>query len=157
KLVERGASYMLVDLKVGTDPERWKAFLPATSDALNVFGSNHNLWPRNAFRGSANPGGYLCGPLDGIWARAPYLHNGSVPNIAELLKPPAERVKKFYRGNRHYDEAKLGFVTDQPREGERNLFAYDTALIGNWNVGHDYGTDLDADKQGDLIAYLKTL
>jgi processive rubber oxygenase RoxA-like protein len=154
---EKWPLYMQVDLHVGTDPERWKAFLPSTSDALNLFGFNHNLWPRNAFRGSADPGGYLRGPLDGIWARAPYLHNGSVPNIAELLKPPGERVKTFYRGNRHYDEAQLGFVSDQATEGGRTLFKYDTSLIGNWNVGHDYGTTLDAARRDDLIAYLKTL
>ncbi|HKO52356.1 MAG TPA: hypothetical protein VJV79_31830 [Polyangiaceae bacterium] len=154
---EKWPLYMTVDLRVGTDPERWKAFLPGTSDALNLFGFNHNLWPRNAFRGSADPGGYLCGPLDGIWARAPYLHNGAVPNIAELLKPPADRVKVFYRGNRHYDEAQLGFVVDQPREGTRPLFKYDTSLTGNSNAGHDYGTNLDAAQRSDLIAYLKTL
>ena len=80
-----------------------------------------------------------------------------MPNIAELLKPPAERIKTFYRGNRHYDEAQLGFVTDQPMEGGRTLFKYDTTLTGNWNVGHDYGTNLEAEKRVDLIAYLKTL
>lgn len=154
---EKWPLFMTVDLKVGTDPERWKAFLPETAEALNRFGFENNLWPRQAFRGSANPGGYLCGPLDGLWARAPYLHNGSVPNVEELLKKPAERVKVFYRGNRHYDEAKLGFVSDQPTEGKRTLFKYDTALVGNWNAGHDYGTDLDAAQRVDLIAYLKTL
>jgi len=154
---EKWPLFMTVDLAVGTDPERWKAFLPATAEALNRFGFNNNLWPRQAFRGSADPGGYLRGPLDGIWARAPYLHNGSVPNIAELLKPPAERVKVFFRGNRHYDEALLGWVSDQPTEGTKELFKYDTSLIGNWNVGHDYGTNLNAGQRTDLIAYLKTL
>jgi len=104
-----------------------------------------------------NPESYKARPLNGIWATAPYLHNGSVPNIAELLKPPPERVKTFYRGNRHYDEARLGFVSDQPTEGKRILFEYDTRLIGNWNVGHDYGTDLSAAQRVELIAYLKTL
>ncbi|HEX2672358.1 MAG TPA: hypothetical protein VHM25_15865, partial [Polyangiaceae bacterium] len=154
---DKWPQFMTVDLKVGTDPERWKAFLPDTAEALNLFGFNSNLWPRQAFRGSANPGGYLSGPLDGIWARAPYLHNGSVPNIEELLKPPAQRVKVFYRGNRHYDEAKLGFVSDRATDDQRALFKYDTALTGNWNVGHDYGTDLDAASRAELIAYLKTL
>jgi hypothetical protein len=154
---EKWPLYMSVDLNVGTDPERWKAFLPDTAEALNRFGRNNNLWPRDAFRGSADPGGYLRGPLDGLWARSPYLHNGSVPNIAELLKPAAERVKIFYRGNRHYDEAQLGFVSDQPTEGTRALFKYDTSLIGNSNLGHDYGTNLDAGRRADIISYLKTL
>jgi len=156
-LTERGPQFMTVDLKVGTDPERWKAFLPDTSEALNRFGFNANLWPRQAFRGSAAQGGYLCGPLDGIWARAPYLHNGSVPNIEELLKPPDKRVKTFYRGNRHYDEARLGFVSNLATDEQRALFEYDTALTGNSNAGHDYGTDLSDAQRADLIAYLKTL
>lgn len=152
---EKSPMFMQVDLKVGTDPERWKAFLPGTAAALNGYGAAHNLWKRDSFRGSADPGGYLCGPLDGIWARAPYLHNGSVPNISELLKAPEERVKSFYRGNRNFDQANLGWVHDKPTEGDRSLFPYDTSLVGNSNAGHPY--TVSPAERADLIEYLKTL
>ena len=84
--------YMQVDPKVGTDPERLKAFAPGAAAALNDFGERRALWRKDAFRST---GAYLAGPLDGIWARAPYLHNGSVPSLAALLQPPAERPKTF--------------------------------------------------------------
>jgi mono/diheme cytochrome c family protein len=152
---DKAPMFMQLDLKIGTDPERWKAFLPGTAAALNGYGAAHNLWKRDSFRGSADPGGYLCGPLDGIWARAPYLHNGSVPNIAELLKAPDERVKTFYRANRNYDPVSLGWVHDQAKEGDRQLFLYDTTLKGNSNAGHPYTVDVA--ERADLIEYLKTL
>ena len=50
------------------------------------------------------------GKLDGIWARAPYLHNGSVPNLRELLEPPPKRTKLFYRGYDAYDPDNVGFI-----------------------------------------------
>lgn len=147
--------YMHIDLKVGTDPERWKAFPDAAAAALNGWGERRGLWPGGAFRGSAVPGGYLAGPLDGIWARAPYLHNGSVPTIAELLKPEAERVKKFYRGSWQYDEVNLGFSYQRPTEGNRFLFEYDTTKTGNGNQGHPYS--VPPEERPYLIEYLKTL
>jgi hypothetical protein len=147
--------YMNIDYAAGTDPERWKAFLPATAQALNDYGRLNNLWKWNSFRGSKVPGGYLCGPLDGIWARAPYLHNGSVPTIAELMKPERERVPSFYRGNRQYDQQEMGWVYKDAKEGERALFRYDTTLTGNSNAGHDH--PVPAAEVPDLIAYLKTL
>jgi hypothetical protein len=152
---EKYTRFMTIDLDVGTDPERWKAFKPDTAAKLNGYGAAHNLWKTSSFRGSAVPGGYLCGPLDGIWARAPYLHNGSVPNIAELLKEPKERVQTFYRGNRRYDPVNLGWVHDEAKEGGRALFSYDTQLVGNWNVGHPY--TVPPAERPDLIEYLKTL
>jgi hypothetical protein len=59
---------------------------------------------------------YAARPLHGVWAAAPYLHNGSVPTLADLLKPPAERPKTFPLGHRDYDPAKVGFVTDLPAD-----------------------------------------
>jgi hypothetical protein len=168
KLTSRGANYMSVVKSVGTDSERWRAFRTGTAKALNDFGERNALWPPGAFRGAPDDQdyGYLAGPLDGIWARAPYLHNGSVPTVAELLKPPAERVRCFYRGNRHYDETNLGWVSTQDSEGGKPLFKYCTVqtpgdpasppIPGNSNVGHPYTID-DAGNRADLIAYLKTL
>lgn len=157
------SNYMKVDTTVETDPERRNAFLADSAAALNIFGDRRQLWPVDSFRPAAR--GYLCGPLDGIWARAPYLHNGSVPTIAELLKPPEERVKKFYRGSRRYDETRIGWVSDQAQDGGTPLFEYSCVkdpdvpgsppLPGNSNLGHRH--PVEADKVADLLEYLKTL
>jgi len=99
---------------------------------------------------------YKAGPLNGIWATAPYLHNGSVPTLADLLLPAAERPKEFTVGSRRFDEAKVGFASG-PSDGS---FKFDTTLSGNGNGGHDgtqYGTTLNPEERLDLIAYLKTL
>jgi hypothetical protein len=88
--------------------------------------------------------------LAGVWARSPYLHNGSVRTIQELLTPPADRVKTFHRGSRVYDEAKVGYT-------DEGAYVLDTSLPGNSNVGHNYGTRLSAPEKRDLIEYLKTL
>ncbi len=93
-------------------------------------------------------------PLDGIWATAPYLHNGSVPNLYQLLVP-AER-KPFYVGSRQYDPKHVGFDP----EDKRGTWL-DTSIPGNLNTGHDgaiYGGELDMDKEvWPLIEYMKTL
>ena len=97
---------------------------------------------------------YRARPLNGFWATAPYLHNGSVPDLVELLKPAAERPATFYVGNWEFDPERLGFEWASPFPG---AFAFDTSLPGNSNAGHDYGTDLSAEDQRALIEYLKTL
>ena len=62
-----------------------------------------------------NPYGYVSLPLDGIWLRAPYLHNGSVPTLRDLLNPPNERPQSFHRGYDVFDAIKVGFKEPQPR------------------------------------------
>jgi hypothetical protein len=114
----------------------------------------------------ANPSGYIAAFLDGIWLRAPYLHNGSVPTLRDLLKPAAERPKQFYRGYDVYDPLDGGFVT-QPAQAARlgvnwnDVLAvatpFDTTRRSCGNQGHEYGTDLPADQKDALIEYLKTL
>jgi hypothetical protein len=97
---------------------------------------------------------YKARPLSGIWATAPYLHNGSVPNLYQLLLPPADRVARFDVDSSYTFNAKtVGYVIDR----ERRSFRFDTQLPGNSNVGHDYGTDLTRDQRWDLIEFLKTL
>jgi hypothetical protein len=106
----------------------------------------------------ASTGGYMALPLDGIWARAPYLHNGSVPSMYALLT--GDRPVKFQRGNIAYDQERMGFVdTAGPFTAE-----YDTTRSGNSNVGHDtpaFNGSVDwanePQKLKDLISYLKTL
>jgi hypothetical protein len=109
---------------------------------------------------------YRARPLAGIWATGPFLHNGSVPTIADLLKPAwtgsgpvpvSERDKyrptMFTVGCLQYDQDALGFV--QSCSG--STFTFDTSLPGNSNRGHLWGTKLDADDRRALIEYLKTL
>jgi mono/diheme cytochrome c family protein len=100
--------------------------------------------------------GYVAQFLDGIWLRAPYLHNGSVPSLADLLMPPAQRPQQFWRGHDVYDPVRAGFVA-QGDAAERAGTLYDTRQRGNGNGGHAFGTALpDADKAA-LLEYLKTL
>jgi hypothetical protein len=103
--------------------------------------------------------GYSNSPLDGIWLRAPYLHNGSVPNLRELLNPCSERTNVFYRGNDVYDPQNVGFVSNLPQLEGRTFFEFDTGKSGNSNVGHEgaaYGTELPAEQKQALLEYLKT-
>jgi hypothetical protein len=95
---------------------------------------------------------YKARPLNGIWATAPYLHNGSVPTLYDLLLPPASRPKKFVLGRREFDPKKVGY------ESEGDVpFVIDTSVTGNGNGGHEYGVTLsDADRWA-LLEYLKTL
>ncbi|HEV8434921.1 MAG TPA: hypothetical protein VGR95_16035 [Thermoanaerobaculia bacterium] len=113
-----------------------------------------------------NPYGYVAAFLDGIWLRAPYLHNGSVGSLREMLKPAAQRTPHFWRGFDVYDPADAGFVST-PEQAKRLgvdwddvlqvATPYDVRLRSCGNGGHEYGVTLsDADKDA-LIEYLKTL
>jgi len=99
--------------------------------------------------------GYRGAPLDGIWARSPYLHNGSVPTLRALLFPD-ERPEVFFRGYNAFDWEKVGYVSSGP-EAEKAGFRYDTRLRGNDRRGHTYGESLAAAQKEDLLEYLKTL
>ena len=103
--------------------------------------------------------GYANMPLDGLWLRAPYLHNGSVPSLRDLLEPAAKRPPVFYRGNDVYDPVRVGFVSDRSQVDGRPLFRFDTRLPGNANSGHEgraYGTELSAADKAALVEFLKT-
>jgi len=93
---------------------------------------------------------YAGRPLEAIWATAPYLHNNSVPTLADLLLPAAQRPVKFAVNGREYDPVKVGYAIDPAGAPQ-----FDTSLVGNSNAGHEYGAALtDADKQA-LLEYLK--
>src|SRR5713226_458767 len=102
--------------------------------------------------------GYANSPLDGVWLRAPYLHNGSVPTLRDLLEPGGKRAKTFYRRYDVYDQKKVGFVSDVKEEKIRKYFLYDTKEPGNSNKGHEgyrYGTQLSSAEKDALVEYLK--
>ena len=99
--------------------------------------------------------GYANMPLDGLWLRAPFLHNGSVPTLSALLSRPEERPDSFYIGYTVYDYENVGFVTEGPGAAAEG-WLLDTSERGNGNGGHLYGTDLAPEQKRALLEYLKT-
>jgi mono/diheme cytochrome c family protein len=136
---------------IGTDRHRLDSF---TASLVEKFHSIDD--PPFVFDAYRKTNGYANVPIDGIWARAPYLHNGSVPNLRALLQPEKNRPAIFYRGYDVYDPQNVGFVSDGP-EAQRAGFRVDTGLPGNSNQGHAYGTVLKDAEKADLIEYLRTL
>ena len=96
---------------------------------------------------------YKARPLAGVAFTAPYLHNGSVPSMYELLLPPAQRTRSFYVGNSAFDPVNLGYSTERVA----GAVFLDTAALGNGNGGHVYGTTLTDAQRYALIEYIKTL
>jgi mono/diheme cytochrome c family protein len=131
--------------EIGTDRDRFDVFSPELLRQFASVGEGKD-WQFRHYRKS---GGYVNLPLDGVWARAPYLHNGSVPTIEALLRPAAERPRQFYRGCTKVDTARVGFACTAG-------FLFDTGLRGNSNAGHEYGTAITQSERRDLVEYLKT-
>lgn len=96
---------------------------------------------------------YPARPLAGIWAASPYLHNGSVPTLYQLLLPPEQRLKKFCTDTTEFDPVNVGYATS----AEPCRFEFDTSLTGNSNSGHAFGTTLTDQERYDLIEFLKDL
>jgi mono/diheme cytochrome c family protein len=139
---------------VGTDPNRLNSYTKTFRDwqVSTLFAGT----PYH-FTHFVKTEGYANLPLDGLWLRAPYLHNGSVPTLADLLLPPVARPKAFLRGSDVIDPQKGGFqasacVPGAPATG----FCFDTAQRGNSAEGHIFGTDLSDGQKSDLLAYLLT-
>jgi hypothetical protein len=136
---------------IGTDPYRLNSY-------TYEFASNqYTLYPDSRYRFThfRKTDGYANHPLDGIWARAPYLHNGSVPTLRDLLDTADVRPKRFYRGYDVFDQTKVGFVSDVAQENGKRYFAYDTALAGNGNAGHLYATSLAPADKDAIVEYMK--
>jgi hypothetical protein len=166
--------------RIGTDRWRLDSYTPELVRAQNSLFAGYPL--RGSQECPGDPGakeyparfthfrktnGYAASPLDGLWLRAPYLHNGSVPNLRALLEPAGERPKHFYIGYDVYDYDNVGFVT-AGAAAQAGGWPYDTTAPGNGNRGHEgscrgadprygcYGTDLAPDEKNALIEYLKT-
>ncbi|HEX2101702.1 MAG TPA: hypothetical protein VHF69_13600 [Candidatus Synoicihabitans sp.] len=138
--------------EVRTDRERLDTWNQAAADEANRRVAEMGLKRPNMVRIEA----YQSPPLDGLWMRAPYLHNGSVPTLRALLEPEAQRPTSFYRGYDVYDPVNVGFVSDG-REAIRSGWRHDTTERGNGNAGHRYGTTLTPAEKNALLEYLKTL
>ena len=138
--------------EVGTDRHRLDMWTKNSAAAYNAYGEGR-AWTFSNFRTTE---GYVAVALDGLWLRAPYLHNGSVPSLTDLLEPVDRRPRQFWRGYDLYDPVKVGFVSDGS-DAQRLGTRYDIALPGNSNGGHLYGTTLPPDVKRSLLEYLKTL
>jgi len=154
----------IVELKViGTDPAR----------ALGLsdrFVAHYNTtWFGEEYASEPQMIGYQAPPLDGIWATAPFLHNGSVPTLATLLQS-SRRPKKFKRPAstdfEHYDTVEVGWKFEamdasspppQSASFVESRLIYDTSRFGLGNGGHTFGDKLNDADRSDLIEYLKTL
>lgn len=153
---------------IGTDRWRFDSYTPELARAQNTIYAQYPLarskecpndpgskaYPAR-FTHFRKTDGYANSPLDGIWLRAPYLHNGSVPNLRELLEPAEKRSKVFWTGYDVYDFENVGFVTRGPG-AEAEGWRYDTTLPANGNQGHEYGTSLSPEEKDALLEYLKT-
>jgi RoxA-like, cytochrome c-like len=101
---------------------------------------------------------YKARPINGIWTTAPYLHNGSVPNLDALLRPAAQRPLSFSIGVKTFDPVRMGYTTDVagfPRYSVQNPDG--SPIVGNSNAGHEFGAKLSDDERSWLLEYLKTL
>ncbi|MGA7490530.1 MAG: cytochrome c [Xanthobacteraceae bacterium] len=157
RYVFEGANLGKVDPngKLGTDPGRLDSYTEAfrQRQLAELFAGTPYQ-----FKHFVKTDGYANMPLDGLWLRGPYLHNGSVPTLRDLLAPPAQRPAAFVRGIDVIDGRNGGFVSPPCAPGQplAQGFCYDTRLPGSGNGGHLYGTALSAPEKNDLIAYLLT-
>jgi cytochrome c5 len=144
-----------------------------TDDTLALgtsqFADEFVTWFNESFYGEvaylAPAPGYVAPPLDGIWATAPYLHNGSIPTLAALLDS-SRRPRFFTRSydTSDYDEEAVGWRFTELERGqeaaaseEERVRIYDTTNLGYDNRGHTFGDVLSAEERSAVIEYLKTL
>lgn len=103
----------------------------------------------------ATLGRYKARPLNGVWSSAPFLHNGSVRSLYQLLLPAREREASFLVGCEDFDPSEVGFRCS---EGSSPVISrFDTSKEANWNSGHEYGTGLSHEDRLNLIEYVKSL
>ncbi len=152
-----GASYQsrVIPLaKVGTDP--------LLAQHAGQFSKPFTDWFNRSFYGEIarlEPGdGYVPPPLDGVWATAPYFHNGSIPNLAAVLDSSRRLPRTLIeRRSSAYDLQQLGWPNVAATPGDEPAYVYDTSVPGYANTGHTFGDKLTPDERTALLEYLKTL
>lgn len=148
---------------IGTDSERLTGFSLASGEHYNK-----SWFAREGKEGlpAMKPEGYQAPPLDGIWATAPYLHNGSVPTLNHLLHSktrPKVFTRSFKTDEASYDRTSIGWKVEVLKSvpGDATAYErrgiYDTTLPGRGNQGHTFGDDLTEEQRRAVIEYLKTL
>ncbi|MFH1299507.1 MAG: c-type cytochrome [Planctomycetota bacterium] len=141
-----------------TDPVRLQSLLPAYRAALN------QSWLSRYGKDPVveDPGGYVAPPLNGVWASAPYFHNGSVPTLWHVLHPE-DRPEIWKRTENGYDVNKVGLeietfsvMPDSLSTMQKRMY-FDTTQFGKGATGHHYPNDLDPSQKEAVLEYLKTL
>ncbi len=152
--------------EIGTDPARYRGITAK-------FGQYYDQsWFAQAEQGhgTAYPArataGYQAPPLDGLWATAPYFHNGSAPTVYHVLNSkarPTRFTRSYHTAAEDFDPMKLGWKYREVGPADPNLPArerrkvYDTMQPGRGNGGHTFGDDLTDEQRMAVIEYLKTL
>jgi mono/diheme cytochrome c family protein len=152
---------------IGTDPTMAEASTPKNVEYFNESWFARQVGPDGEPYQVLDRGGYQAPPLDGVWATAPYFHNGSVPTVYHVLNSkgrPKVYTRSFRTGADDYDPDKLGWKVqaldrgpgdDAPGSERRRV--YDTTRPGRGNGGHTFGDSLSDDERRAVIEYLKTL
>ncbi len=138
--------------EIGTEPQRAMLFTAAQAEKFDHFFAELES---PGYTPPADPPirstqKYWAASLAGVWARAPYLHNGSVRTMQGLLAPASTRAASFHRGSQVYDTKQMGYIDEGP-------YLLDTTAPGNSKSGHEYGADLPPEQKRDLMEFLKTL
>ena len=143
-------SHKALDVVIETLDPRLKADVMKKIDAIK------GAYPIPGL-GAPPPPGYEARVMQGIWAAAPYLHNGSVPTLAELLKPSNKRVESFKVGPA-YDPETVGLAVEQPNSSTTlATTGCENPVSGDSHCGHDFGVTLTDEQKKALLEYLKTL
>lgn len=153
--------------EVGTDSHRLTGFPVEFGNKYSQswFTREREGWFGDGYQGRVNRG-YQAPPLDGIWATAPYLHNGSIPTLGHLLDSktrPIRFTRSFRTEESDYDKELVGWKVrpvgplSKPSDPHEARKIYDTGEIGRGNGGHTYGDSLADDERMSLLEYLKTL
>ena len=147
--------------EVGTDPVRVRALskehrLGYEANWINEYGERGKV--------IAEPAGYLAPPLDGVWASAPYFHNGSVPTLWHVLHPAERPIIWTRTSPDEYDQQRVGLAIREFAEMlETNLATarqrqyFDTRKFGKSSAGHEFPNELDESQRKAVLEYLKTL
>jgi mono/diheme cytochrome c family protein len=152
---------------IGTDPNRFYGISAKWGQYYNQsWFAQKELGTGIAYPVQAT-NGYQAPPLDGIWATAPYLHNGSVPTLHHLLSSktrPMIFTRSYQTDAASYDKEHVGWKVQVLQQGadptlplHEQRKVYDTRLPGRSNAGHTFGDSLSEDERRALIEYLKTL
>ena len=146
--------------EIGTDRRRFDGVTKKFGEAYD------KSWFAKDYK-SIYTDGYQAPPLDGIWATAPYLHNGSVPTLYNLLSSktrPKVFTRSYATDRSAYDDKKVGWKVTVPTEADPKKLSpleyrriYDTSKVGRSNAGHTFGDKLSEEERMAVIEYLKTL